>query len=324
MADLFLGVDTGGTAMKYVVLRQSGSAEPASVCEGEVPTDPQDPARALGGVAQAVAQRLPDGLAGLAGVGLACAGIVDPVAGRLGRSPNLPGWQDSDLGAAVRGALGDVPLALANDVNGALYGEFRAGAGSGCRNLVMLALGTGVGGGIILDGRLLLGTHFGAAEIGHMVLDPAGPPCTCGSRGCLEAWAGSVGLLRAAREAAAGSASPALAGAVSDLGGALTTKDLADLAANGDESSREIFAAAGRRLGQAVGNLINLLDPERIIIGGGVARAGELILGPCRAAYPEMVLAAEARSTPVVTAELGAAAAAVGAARLALEKVRGG
>ncbi len=322
MRDLYLGIDTGGTAVKYEVVANDGSA----VGGGEVPTDPRDAAATLRALAADAAPLLGGaGLPRLAAVGMACAGIVNPVTGHLGRSPNLPGWENSDLGGAVSAAFGGVPSALANDVNGALYGEFRHGAGRGCRDVVMIALGTGVGGGVIIDGRLLVGSHFGAGEIGHMVLDADGPPCTCGSRGCLEAWAGSTGLLRATRElVAAGGATPALAALVARLGSDLTTRDVAELAGAGDAAAVGVFAAAGRKLGQAVGNLVNVLDPDRVIIGGGVARAGELILAPCRAAASALILATEAQGLPIVPAELGPRAAAVGAASLAREKAQEG
>ena len=311
---LILGADAGGTAVKWVLLDPRG----ATAGGGEVATDPDDARATLVRLAAAVAAA---GAAPTA-VGLACAGIVDPASGRLGRSPNLPGWQHRDLGADLRATFPGLPGVLANDVNAALYGEHRAGAGRGCRDLVMLALGTGVGGGILLDGRLVVGAHYGAAELGHMVLDPNGPRCTCGSRGCLEAWAGSTALLARARELAAAGGSAALAGLVSRRAARLSTRDLADLAAT-DAGVREIFQEAGRRLGQAVGNLLNALDPDRVIVGGGVAQAGDLILGPCRELAPTLVLAEGARSTPIVTAELGPAAAAVGAAWLAREAGHG-
>jgi predicted NBD/HSP70 family sugar kinase len=152
------------------------------------------------------------------------------------------------------------------------------------------------------------------------MLDPAGPVCACGNRGCLEAYAGSVGLLRRAREVAADTeAGHVFRDLVHKRGPSLTTRDLAALAHKEDITAREVFAWAGRRLGQAVGNLINILDPDRIIIGGGVARAGDLILGPCRETFPGLVLSEEGARTPVVTAELGSLAAAVGAAQLARE-----
>lgn len=307
---VILGADTGGTAVKWILLDAGG----ATVGGGEVPTRPDDCAGTLRDLAAAVAAtgRRPDA------VGMACAGIVDPATGWLGRSPNLPGWENSDLGGALHAAFPGLPTALANDVNAGLYGEYRAGAGRGCRSLVMLALGTGVGGGILIDGRLLVGAHCGAAELGHMVIDPAGPSCPCGNRGCLEAYAGSRGLISRARDLAQGGS--AYADLVRARGADLTTRDLAGLAQAGDATACDLFAEAGRMLGRSVGNLINALDPERVIIGGGVAQAGDLILGPCRETAPQFVLAEGARSTPIVPAELGPTAAAVGAAWLAREE----
>ena len=321
--DLFLGVDTGGTGVKFVVTDAAGDIR----ISGEVPTDPDSITSSMQRLKVAVSDALggEPGLPRLAALGMACAGIVNPTTGMLGRSPNLPGWEDRNLAEDISTVFENIPLALVNDVNGALYGEYRQGAGRGCRNLVMIALGTGVGGGVILQGDLVVGTHSGAGEIGHMVLDPAGPPCTCGGRGCLEAWAGSTGLLRRAREVA-GEENPqsALARLVSSRGKALNTLNLAELARQGDSSAVEIFNDAGKMLGQAIGNIVNLLDPDRIIIGGGVAQAGDLILDPCRATVPGLVLARESKNIPVVTAELGPLAAAVGSACLARELEQAG
>lgn len=321
--ELYLGIDTGGTGVKYVVTDREGSVLSA----GEVPTDPASISLSMERLGAAVAPALggqPD-FPRLAGLGMACAGIVNPTTGQLGRSPNLPGWQDRNLAGDIKTVFQGIPVALANDVNGALYGEFRQGAGRECRNLVMIALGTGVGGGVIIDGKLVTGSHCGAGEIGHMVLDPAGPTCACGNRGCLEAWAGSMGLLRLARETAQISgADEALAQLVTSRGDALNTLDLAQLADKGNAAAVEIFRVAGRRLGQAVGNIVNLLDPDRIIIGGGVAQAGNLILEPCRKIVPGLVLAAEAKNVPIVSAELGPLAAAVGSACLARELEQAG
>jgi glucokinase len=306
MADRFLGLDTGGTGIKYVVTERDLTV----LHSGEVPTDPDHITVSLARLAAAVGPELDggSGFSRLAGVGMAVAGIVDIDEGRLGRSPNLPGWEDKNLAKAARDTFGPVPTAFANDVNAALFGEARQGAGRGCPDLVMIALGTGVGGGVLINGRLLTGTHHGAGEIGHMVLDPSGPACTCGGHGCLEAWAGSVALLRRARQ-------EGLDGGTKDF----TTRDLADLAQAGNEAARDIFNEAGRRLGQAIGNLVNLLDPGRVIIGGGVAQAGDLIMGPCREMAPTLVLATEARDVDIVMAQLGPLAAAVGAACLAQE-----
>lgn len=339
-ADLFLGADTGGTGVKYVITDLSGRV----VHDGEIATDPGSGKRTLGRLAIEVAEKIGSGdVAGnrsgqdpsgdegrhgpfqrLAAVGLACAGIVDMASGQLSRSPNLPGWENTNLKRILSNEFSDCPVVVANDVNGALYGEYVAGAGRGCENLVMIALGTGVGGGVLLNGRLVVGNHSGAGEIGHMVLDPAGPVCTCGGVGCLEAWAGSVAIVKQARLLAKVELKEtALAQLVAEKGDALSPRDLARLAEEGDAACLALFTEVGHRLGHAVGNMLNLLDPDKVIIGGGVSRAGELILAPCRRHAPTLVLSPEARNTPIVPAELGSLAAAVGAAALAREEVAG-
>lgn len=321
--DLFLGVDSGGTGVKYIVTDRAG----LTVTSGDVPTDPKSILISMQRLAASVGEVLGGAphFPRLARLGMACAGIANTASGWLGRSPNLLGWQDSRLTDEIAQVFPSVPVTLVNDVNGALYGEFRHGAGQGCRNLVMIALGTGVGGGVIIDGSLVIGRNHGAGEIGHMVLDPDGPACTCGGRGCLESWAGSMGLVRRAREVAAESdPGDPLAQLVSSDNIPLSTFEMAKLAEQGDPASIEIFRTAGRRLGQAVANVVNLLDPDRVIIGGGVAQAGDLILGPCRKMVPGLVLAAESKNVPVVTAELGPLAASVGAACLAREMEQAG
>ncbi len=314
---LTLGADVGGTYVKYAL----GDDDEPGRWTGEVPTDPASPAVTLGRLAARITELLPPG-GRVGAAGLACAGIVDVQAGRLGRAPNLPGWEGADLAGLLRAAFPGAAIALANDVNAALAGEARFGAGrdggarSG-RDLIMFALGTGVGGAVMIEGRLLVGHRFGAGEFGHMILDPTGPLCGCGNRGCLEAYAGTRGLLAAARRrTAAPDCSPGLRALAEDRGEALTTRDLADLAPD-DCDAAALFREAGERLGQAVGNLLNVLDPDLVIIGGGLAAAGELLLGPCREKAAAVVLCAAARTTPIVPAELGSAAAALGAAHLA-------
>jgi glucokinase len=317
-SNVVVGADVGGTSVKYVIAASDGRR----LWQGKVPTDPTDPAATLARLAAAVGEQLAaaDRAARVAAVGLACAGIVSPESGRLGRSPNLPGWQDSDLVGSLQAAFGSVATAVANDVNAALYGEYLHGAGRGCRQLVMIALGTGVGGAVLIAGELLSGLANGAGEIGHMTLDLDGPPCRCGNRGCLEAYCGSTGLLAQARRlATAAEATTAWRDLVATRGESLTTRDCHALAMAGDPTARGFFAEAGRRLGQASASLVNVLAPERVIIGGGVAQAGDLILVPCREMVAQHVMSDAGRATPVVPAALGAHAAAIGAAALAGE-----
>ncbi len=328
---VWIGVDVGGTWVKYVVTDATGGI----LRRGETATDRDDPAATLATLATRLRDEVESvGEGTLAGLGLACAGIVSPAAGRLGRSPNLPGWEGADLRDLAldtcgrltgAGAGADLPpaLALANDVNAALYGEWCLGAGRDCRHLVMIALGTGVGGGILTDGVLLTGSHHAGAEIGHLVLDPEGPPCTCGGRGCLESYAGGVALRRRAIElAAAEGVSAAFAGLAGGPDATPPIESLADLARAGDPTARWLFTEAGRRLGQAVAGLIVLLDPDRVILGGGVAQAGELLLEPCRETARRLVRI-NTEDIPLVSAVLGPHAAALGAACLVRREVAG-
>ena len=312
-----VGADVGGTSVKYVVVGRDDQR----LWQGDIATDPGDAAGTIARLAAQVSDHLAAGGRGVrvVGVGLACAGIVAPLSGLLGRSPNLPGWQDSDLAGSLQNAFGPTVTAVANDVNAALYGEYRHGAGRGCRHLVMLALGTGVGGGVLIGGELLTGHADGAGEIGHMTLELDGPSCPCGNQGCLEAFCGTLGLVHEARRLATEpQATRAWRDLIAERGPELTTRDCHALAVADDPTALDFFAAAGRRLGQAVGSLVNILAPERVIIGGGVAQAGDFILEPCRAMVAKHVMSEAGQSTPVVPAELGPMAAAIGAAALAM------
>jgi len=318
-AQLVIGADCGGTQVKYVVTTTSGD----DLRQGRVATDPANPEITFQRLASEITESLAaEATSRLAAVGFACAGIVTPDSGQLGRSPNLPGWQGSVLADSVGQAFPGLPAVFANDVNAALFGEWRLGAGRDCHDLVMIALGTGVGGGIVVGGQLVIGSRHGAGEIGHTVLDRNGPECSCGNRGCLEAYAGGWALLRRARELAA---EPAATDDFRQLvqrdPDGLDTAALYGLAQQGDDAARSLFQAAGRWLGHAVANMVNVLDPERVIIGGGVAQAGELILAPCREVVREYVLAEASRDLPIVPAALGPFAASQGAAAMARERM---
>ncbi|HPF35804.1 MAG TPA: ROK family protein [Candidatus Krumholzibacteria bacterium] len=313
---LLLGADVGGTSVKFVVTDAHG----ARVAAGRVPTDDDDAGATLAALAEAVAGAAGDGIAAM---GLACAGVVDPVAGSLGRAPNLPGWQGENLRALARAAFGAVPCALANDVNAALMGEQRFGAARGKRDVVMYALGTGVGGGVMVDGRLIVGRHCGAGELGHVVIDPGGPMCGCGNRGCVEAFVGAVALAaEVRRHGAATRHDPEMQALLGESDDHLP-RALAELAGRGHADAVAIYRDAGRRLGRAVGGVVNTLDPELVVIGGGVAQAGDLILEPCREEAARVILGEASKAVPIVPAELGPEAAALGAAALAREEVAG-
>jgi len=305
-----LGVDIGGTDIKLGIV----SAEGETVESGKIPTlAGEGPRQAVERVAVWLGER-GDGHHGVAAAGIGCAGLVDASRGYLYYSPNLPGWADLDLCGLFAGAL-DLPVTVDNDANCAAWGEYVHGAGRGTRFFVCITLGTGVGGGVVTDGRLYRGCQGLAGEIGHQVIDPSGPECSCGTAGCLEAMANASSIVSRVRAAIA-----AGTGSVLDGGESLTPRDVAAAAAEGDVVAIEALAAAGRALGTGLANIVHLFDPEVIAIGGGVAGAGDLILEPARESMHGQLMADTYAGVKVVPAELGNMASLVGSSMMALGK----
>jgi glucokinase len=299
----YLGLDLGGTNIKVAVLEATpGEAQPFAV----VGTDSGrtyaelGPARVvdrLTEVGRAALDRWGPVVAGAVGV----PGLFDSDAGTIELFPNLPGpWH----GQPVRDPLSDrlgVPFAIINDAKAFTLAETRLGAARGCSTVVSFVLGTGIGGGLVVDGRLRFGPHGRAGEVGHQVVIPDGPLCGCGNRGCLEAVATAAPFALMA-----GRASPAEAVAA---------------AAAGDVRALRAVEVVADYLGLAIGNVVTLLVPERVVIGGGIAEAGELLLGPIREAVTRHQKIVPPAWFQVVSAELGPLAGAVGAALWAAEAV---
>lgn len=255
---------------------------------------------------------------GPAAVGVGAAGMVDFAAGTMAFAPNLP-LRDVPIRDLVAERSG-LPCVVDNDANAAAWAEYRMGAGRGSRHMLLVTVGTGIGGGIVWDDVLYRGSHGFAAEIGHVIVEPNGPPCGCGNLGCWEQVASGRALDRLGREEAGRHPE----GAVASLagGGAVTGVHVTDAAKAGDPAAIRIVEEVGRRLGQGLAGLVNILDPDLIVIGGGVAEEGDLILGPARRAMGQAVEAPEHRpKVPVVPAALGNDAGAIGAAVLALDLV---
>jgi glucokinase len=253
---------------------------------------------------------------GIATVGVGLPGLVD-LDGLVHYAPNLPGF----VGVAARERLAaacPVPVVVDNDANVAAFGEVLHGAGRGHREVLVVTLGTGIGGGLIIHGAEYRGGYGLAAEIGHFTVDPNGPLCACGARGHWEAVASGTALGRRAREWAARGEAPnvlALAGGVVD---AVTGHEVGRAAAAGQADGLAILTEHARAVAVGLGGLINILDPEIIVISGGLVELGEYLLGPLRAVLPEYVEAPDRRPMPsVVPAALGEHAGAVGAAALA-------
>jgi glucokinase len=252
-----------------------------------------------------------------AGLGIPC--TIDQRRGVAIAAVNLP-LIDVPIRDLMRERLG-LPVFIDNDVNAAILAEHRFGAARGAANAVMIALGTGIGGGLILGGRVYRGTQGAGAELGHMVVDMNGPRCqgNCPNRGCIEAVASGTALGREGR-AAAERAPDSMLGRALGEGGDLGGQEVTDAALVGDETAREVVALIGRRLGVAFSSLANIFEPEVIVVGGGVIAAGELLLEPAREELRSRALR-PMNATRVAAAQLGDDAGMIGAATMAQMKL---
>jgi glucokinase len=308
MARVGVGVDVGGTKLLAVAVDADGTV----VDELKVATPPgaEGVVDAVADIAEAWGDHLP--------VGLGIAGLVDRD-GVLRVSPNLPTISSFPFRARLAERLG-VAVTVDNDATVATWGELRAGAARGATDAVFVGLGTGIGGGVVSGGVLQRGASGFAGEAGHMVVDPHGPLCPCGRRGCWERFASGSGLGRLAREAAQAGQAPRLvelAGGDAEL---VRGEHVADAAAEGDATALDVLWEFAWWVAVGVANLVNVLDPEVVVIGGGLAEMGDVLLEPVRTRYRELVLAPEHRpEVPIVAARLGEHAGAIGAALLAVE-----
>lgn len=250
---------------------------------------------------------------GIAGIGIAAAGIIDTNEGIVTTSPNLPGWRDVPLRDIIAERLG-LTTYLINDASAAALGEHRFGAGKGVDNLIYLTVSTGIGGGIIIDGELYLGADGCAGEIGHMIIETHGPQCNCGKFGCLEALAsGSAMTKESVRRLNQGEKSYIIElvdGRLEDI----TAETVSLAARKGDSLACDIVARAANYLGIGLANLVNIFNPELIVIGGGVSKMGNMLLAPTRKAVRELAFKLPARTARIVRARLGSNAGIIGAA----------
>jgi len=303
-------IDVGGTKVAVGLV----DAEGRLVASEAFPTVPERGPAAV--VADTVAAL--GALAGekpLRGVGLACVGPLDLNRGLVLSPPNFPGWDQVPIVSMLADALG-VPVALDNDANLAALAEQRFGAGQGAEVLLYVTVSTGIGGGIVIGGQLLRGLGGAAGEIGHQTLRADGPPCGCGNRGCLEALASGTAIAREARKAIAagrGATMLALAGTPE----ALHAGHVAQAAKHGDQAAAAIWDAAMAELAIGLGNAISTLAPDRLVIGGGVAQAGEQLLAPLRAGLARHVKMVPIDQLDIRIAALGAEAGLHGAGALA-------
>ena len=307
-----IGVDVGGTGTKAAIVDIEGRV----LVRSERPTDPSAGTKGLIAVIDDLVSKTSEVSAEIVGVGVGLAGFVDPSSGRVSFSPNIT-FDDPQVAEAVRARI-DVPVVVENDANAAVWGEYRFGSVQGLDHVAMVAIGTGVGSGFIVEGRLLRGTTGAAAELGHIVVDPNGPQCPCGLRGCLEQFASGNAIRRMGIEAVEKDPSSSIL-SFAGTPSAITAKHVGQAARQLDESARAILRTAGRALGIGLSNVVNLFDPQVIVLGGGVINAGEPYLGHARDRLHEMNVAQRRRPTRIDQASLGKDAGMVGAAALVMD-----
>jgi glucokinase len=309
MQAIIIGVDLGGTNIKAGAITREGNV----LYRCHRPTEGEGgPEKVCDNMAEAVRecrQNLPDGGQPI-GMGVGTPGPLDLARGLVVDAPNLPGWENIPVRQMMEERTG-LECELENDANAAALGEQWVGAGHGGSSLVLLTLGTGIGGGIVLDGKVWHGFGDCAGEIGHMSIDPEGPRCNCGNWGCVEAHASATAMVRRMRETIEDGTGSSLADKLDEM----TAKDIYEAAVDGDSAASENIHMTGFYLGVAVSNIMHILNPEVVVFSGGVTAAGNMLLRPIRQTARERTMEACRRDVKIRFGELGGDAGVIGAAR---------
>jgi len=315
MSGYRIGIDLGGTNIKAGIV----DGENCILAKTSCPTGAQRPWQAVADDMVGLARRLlaENGLApaDCTGVGVGCPGTIDAAAGRVVYSNNLTGWADVPLADYIGRGLG-LPVRMSNDANCAALGECAAGAAKGCASAVLLTLGTGVGGGVVWDGKVFEGGP-GGVELGHTLLRRGGEPCTCGRKGCIEAYCSATALIRDAVRAARAHPESKLnelcGGDIANMNGKIPF----DAAQAGDEAARRVVSDYLAYLGEAVTDMVNIFRPQMVLLSGGICAQGEVLTAPLTAYVQENAFAgARLKTPPVRIAALGSDAGLIGAACL--------
>ena len=314
MEKLVLAADLGGTNLRMAVVNSNGDIiHRNKVCTPQTNRREDVLDAITASVKRSISETSHIGIVGAFGAAVPAA--VNSREGVILRSPNLPVLNGFEFVSSFSEKLG-CPVVLENDANSAAVGENWKGASRGIQNSICVTLGTGVGGGIIIDGKLLRGVDGTAGEIGHIAVEPEGHACGCGSRGCIEQYSSAIGIKRLAEEFAARYPHNMLSGL-----GDITPLKVYEAGKAGDRLSLEIFRTFGTYLGIALGGLVNVLNPEAIVIGGGVSAGWDLFIEPLRAEISRRAFRHPAERVRLMRSELGDDAGIVGAAFLASESI---
>jgi glucokinase len=317
----FVGVDLGGTTIAAALLDESGHILQKATVLTLAHEGHDSVIERMARLIHEVAEDAGVGLSQVAAIGIGVPGMLDMEKGLTLFLPNLPGtWPRVPLAQRIKEAAGP-PTFLLNDVRAITLGEKTYGAGRKVENMVCLAIGTGIGGGVVVGGRLLLGLDGTAGEVGHQIIDPFGPRCGCGNRGCLEAFASGPAIASMGVRAVKQGLTTRIGELCNYDLNAINPELICRAALEGDAVAREIYETAGFYIGIAVANLIAVLSPQMVVIGGGVAQAGELLLAPIRETARQRTKLTPFEKVQIVQAELGTNAGMMGAATWARERL---
>lgn len=328
---LVVGVDMGGTQMRTAVLRGANLLSRIGLLTGENPTPERVIPRALRAIEQALDQAHVS-LDQVAGIGVGMPGPLNSHTGVVFSPPNLPGWDSIPL-RDIFSQQFNVPIFVENDANAAALGEYMFGSGRGTRDMIYLTLSTGIGGGVIIDGKIMEGTSGMGGELGHMTIDWHGERCNCGNIGCLERIASGIAIARRANELVAmGKAADLLAFSLSHAEHTpakntgpdtakqspvhINARTVALAAAAGIPTAQEIIATAAEALGVGLINIIHIFNPEMVILGGGLTQMGSLLLDPAQRLVQERAMRLPREAVRIVLAQLGHDVGLVGAGAL--------
>ena len=314
MKRFILALDLGGTLIRTARMDPTGHIyerleEPTHALQGREVTLPR--------VIETLRRVLPEEMSQVAAIGVSVPGPVNPWTGVIARLTNIPGWEALPLRDILTREF-NCPIWLGNDANLAALGEHRFGAGQDVSDMVYMTISTGVGGGIISENRLLVGTSGLASELGHMTIEANGPRCVCGNVGCLEVLANGAAVAHRAREYIAQGRETL----IRDLAGGdvnrITAKLVGEAGHQGDPVAVEIFRTTGFYVGIGIVNLMHLLNPAKFVLGGGVSKAGELLFGPIKDTVRERAMSSFSKGVPIVPAALRDDVGLLGALALVL------
>jgi len=319
--DLILGVDLGGSKILTAVVNSRG--EMLSSDESITPAQKGHEAviQSILESAHRALEQADVAISELTAIGIGAPGLSNPETGILFTSPNLPGWRDIPLRDIMQERLGRKTF-LINDANAAALGEFYFGAARGVRNFIYITLSTGIGGGIVLDGKIYSGAIGAAGEVGHMTIDDEGPICNCGNRGCWETLASGTALAREARHwIKEGARTSILEYAEGDME-KVTAQVIHSAAEQGDSLAKELIARTGYYVGVGLANLINIFNPELIVIGGGLSNIGDMLLEPAFKMAGERAYKEAFQAVRFTSPKLGRNSGVLGAAAFALQEMK--